>query len=92
MPTIEKAVEKGAAMAADAAITGKVKAALIANKNITAVNIDVTTKNKVVYLNGKVATNGQRALASQIARNAAGTGHPIKNGLKVGGTAPANAH
>lgn len=83
VPAIEKSVEKGASMAADATITGKVKSALLANKNITAANIDVDTKNKIVYLSGSVTTNGQRALASQIARKAAGAGHPIKNNLKV---------
>lgn len=92
VPAIEKTVSKGADMAGDAVITGKVKAALIENKTISASEIDVTTKNKIVYLNGHVASNAQRALASQIARKAAGAGYPIKNGLKVAAKAPVKSH
>jgi hypothetical protein len=87
VPVIEKTVEKGVALTEDAAITGKVKTALISNKTIQAANIDVTTKNKVVYLQGNVASNAQRVLASKIAHQAAGVGHPIKNALKVMGKA-----
>ncbi|HEY0073433.1 MAG TPA: BON domain-containing protein [Abditibacteriaceae bacterium] len=89
VPQVEKAAGKGVSLAADAAITGKVKSALIADKNISASEIDVTTKNKVVYLNGTVPNNTHRALASKIAAKAAGAGHPVKNSLKVAGKAPA---
>lgn len=92
VPAIEKTVEKGASLASDAGITAKVKTAFIQNKTIDAASIDVTTKNKIVYLNGHVASNAQRALASKIAMQSAGPGHPIKNALKVVGKAPAKAH
>ena len=85
VPKVEKAAGQGVNLAADAAITGKVKSALIADKNISASEIDVTTKNKVVYLSGSVPNNTHRALASKIAAKAAGAGHPIKNSLKIAG-------
>lgn len=88
VPAVEKAVEKGVDMASDAGVTGKVKAALMADPTIKAMNIDVTTKNKVVTLNGTVANNAQRALAVQIAKKAAGAGHPVKSALKVAGNRP----
>ena len=81
--TIEKGTEKGVNMAGDAAITGKVKSALLADTSLKATAIDVTTKNDVVMLDGTVPTDAQRALASKIAKDAAGSGHPIKNNLKV---------
>ena len=90
VPKVEKAAGQGVSLAADAAVTGKVKTALIADKNISASEIDVTTKNKVIYLSGTVPNNTHRVLASRIAAKAAGAGHPIKNSLKVVGKAPAN--
>jgi hyperosmotically inducible periplasmic protein len=88
VPAIEKAVEKGASVATDAAITGKVKAALVADKTISASEIDVDTKNKVVHLRGSVQNNAQRNLAGMIARKNA-PGHTVKNELKVTGKTPA---
>lgn len=88
VPKVENAAEKGVSLAADAAITGKVKTALIADKNISASEIDVTTRNKTIYLTGTVPNNTHRVLASKIAAKAAGAGHLVKNSLKVVGKAP----
>ncbi len=90
VPAIEKTAQKGANLASDAAVTAKVKYALIANKSIEAASIDVTTKSSVVFLDGHVASNAQRALASQLARNA--SGHQVKNNLKVVAPVKVKAH
>ena len=86
-PVLENAAKTGARMLSNAAATGKVKAALIADKTIAASEIDVTTKNNAVYLQGTVKSAAQKHLAGQIAKNEAGTGYAIKNELKIAGGA-----
>lgn len=89
VPVIEKNVKTGARLTENAATTGKVKAALMADKSVPASTIDVDTKNNTVFLRGRVKSNAQRAQASIIARKNAG-GYNIKNELKVVGAAPAS--
>src|SRR5688500_13026459 len=83
VPAIEETVESGAKIATDAATTGKVKTALMADKTISASEIDVDTKNRVVHLRGTVKNAAQKNLASQIAKKQVGEGFTIKNELKV---------
>jgi hyperosmotically inducible periplasmic protein len=68
MDKAASATERGMAKAGekldDAAITGKVKSALIADPDIQALKIDVDTKDNVVTLNGsaKSKANGDKAV------------------------------
>ena len=89
VPVIEKTVEDGAKIATDAATTGKVKTALMADKTISASEIDVDTKNRVVHLRGTVQNAAQKNLAGHIAKKQAGNGFSVKNELKVTGGKPA---
>ena len=56
----------------DTALTAKVKAALIAEPGLTAMPIDVSTKDAVVTLTGTVAGADERAKAVQVAENVDG--------------------
>jgi hyperosmotically inducible protein len=56
----------------DAAITGKVKSALIADERTKAHEINVETQHSVVLLAGFVANNTSRAAAGEIARSITG--------------------
>ncbi len=75
----EKATEKTAEFgrttgrkANDASLTSQVKTRLLADNRIQATNINVDTKNKVVYLKGTVPNQEQRKLARSIARSTKG--------------------
>jgi hyperosmotically inducible protein len=72
------------AQAADATMTGKVKAALIAAKDVDSSHIDVDTSNKVVMLKGSVPDQAQSEKAQQIAADQAGAGYSVQNELQVG--------
>lgn len=56
----------------DAAITGKVKAAVMAEPGIRSLKIDVDTKDGVVTLNGKIDTQEQKNRAMQVAQGVDG--------------------
>lgn len=55
----------------DALITTKVKAAMVANGEVKALDVNVSTKNGVVRLEGAVDTPEQRATAERLARDVA---------------------
>ena len=54
----------------DAAITARVKSGLAADKDLSALKIDVDTKAGVVTLNGTAPTSAAKGRAADIARNA----------------------
>jgi osmotically-inducible protein OsmY len=66
----------------DATTTARVKSRLIANSNIHALKIDIDTKDHVVTLSGRVASQPEKALAEQIARNT-GDVKTVHNNLVV---------
>ena len=68
----ERAADKATTAVGDAAITGSVKTALIAEPNLSALKIDVDTKNGVVTLNGTVDNADQKSRAVSIARGVSG--------------------
>src|SRR5215831_4412503 len=72
MDKAASATERGMAKAGeamgDAAITGKVKTALIADPDVKALKIDVDTKDNVVTLNGTADTQANAAKAVTIAK------------------------
>jgi osmotically-inducible protein OsmY len=68
----EAAADKATAKVGDAAITGSVKTALIAEPNLSALKIDVDTVNGVVTLNGTVDNADQKSRAMSIAQSVGG--------------------
>ena len=78
----ERAAEKTGDAVADAAITGKVKTALIADPDVKALKIDVDTKNNVVTLNGSADTKAHADKAVTIAKGIEGV-RSVENRLTV---------
>lgn len=66
----------------DAVITTKVKAALVADKSLSALHIAVETRNGVVSLIGTVGTAEQVEHAAKIARHVKGV-KEVVNDIKV---------
>lgn len=66
----------------DAALTAKVKTALLADSKAPAMNVNVETKDGVVQLNGYVASNAQREAAERAVRGVDGVAK-IENNLEV---------
>lgn len=68
----------------DSVITGKVKAALIADSVTKAHQINVETRQGEVLLSGFVDSSEARSRAADLARNVEGV-HAVKNSLQVRG-------
>jgi hyperosmotically inducible protein len=66
----------------DSTITAKVKAALVANPDTKARDVDVTTSHGVVQLSGFVDTNEERDAAAEVARSVTGV-RSVDNGLQL---------
>jgi hyperosmotically inducible protein len=86
---IESAVDKTKAMGAsagdkidDALITTEVKTAIAADKDLSAIKIDVDTRNGVVTLSGPAPTVAAKERASEIARNVKGVS-TVNNQLTI---------
>jgi hyperosmotically inducible protein len=71
-------------IAADAALTGSIKARLIADPAIKAFDINVDTYESIVILRGRVEKPEQRGIAERIARSASGV-KGVRNELKLRG-------
>ena len=73
---VGEAVAKGAneaqRAAADAALTAKIKAKMALDDHVKAARIDVDTAGALVTLSGRVANEGERARAVQLARETDG--------------------
>ncbi len=86
MEKAASATERGATKAGeaigDAAITGKVKTALIADPDVKALKIDVDTKDNVVTLNGSADTKANADKAVSIAKGIEGV-KSVENNLTV---------
>jgi hyperosmotically inducible periplasmic protein len=67
----------------DAAITAKVKTALIGDPKTKAYKIDVDTRSGVVLLQGTVKSEAERARAAELATGIGGV-QSVDNQLKVG--------
>ena len=86
---IDRAADQTKAMGAaaadkvdDATITAKVKTAIAADKDLSAIKIDVDTQNGVVTLSGPAPTATAKEHASEIARNVKGV-TSVNNQLTV---------
>ncbi len=77
----EKLAEAGKAMD-DAALTAKVKSALIAEPGLKALAIDVDASGGVITLNGSVNSAASREKAFQLAQNVQGV-TSVRNNLVV---------
>ncbi|HSC06320.1 MAG TPA: BON domain-containing protein [Steroidobacteraceae bacterium] len=68
----------------DAAVTAKVKAALVDNDIVEAGEVNVTTYRGVVQLSGFVDSNDEKTQATQAAKSVSGV-KDVRNDLKVQG-------
>ncbi|MEO8486733.1 MAG: BON domain-containing protein [Betaproteobacteria bacterium] len=68
----EAAVDKAASAVGDAAITGSVKTALIAEPGLKALEINVDTAGGIVTLTGTVDSSANKARAVQVAQAVTG--------------------
>lgn len=68
--------------ASDTAVTTKVKAAIVAEKELSALDVAVETNNGVVTLSGTVGTGAQADHAAKVTRGVEGV-KQVKNNLKV---------
>lgn len=66
----------------DSALTAKVKAALLAEKNLKAMDINVETKNGVVQLSGFAVSSAQIVQAVDVAMNVKGV-KDVKNDIRL---------
>jgi len=66
----------------DSVITAKVKAALIADKDVKAHEVNVETREGVVQLSGFVDNATAKSTAAQVARGVSGV-KDVKNDLQV---------
>lgn len=78
----ERAVVKAGDAVGDAALTGKVKTALIADPDVKALRIDVDTKDNVVTLNGSADSQAHADKAVTIAKGVEGV-KSVENRLTV---------
>ncbi len=69
-------------VAADKALAGKVKSALLAERGLNAHGIDVVAKNGVITLYGTAETPARRDTAARVAGNVAGV-KSVENKLAV---------
>ncbi|HEY0975065.1 MAG TPA: BON domain-containing protein [Solimonas sp.] len=68
--------------ASDAAVTAKVKAALLAEKNLKSLDINVETQNGVVQLSGFAVSSAQVDQAVDVATNVKGVKN-VKNDIRL---------
>ena len=71
----------------DTWITTKVKSSLLADSDVSGLDINVDTLNGVVTLRGQVETQAQADEATRIAREIKGVSNVDTSGLTVGGAA-----
>ncbi len=75
----DRATTKAAAAVDDAAITTKVKTAVIAEPGLSALKIDVDTKDGVVTLTGTVDSAAMKDRAQQVAQGVSGVRSVVDN-------------
>jgi hyperosmotically inducible protein len=75
-----RAMEKTERFVDDAALTTKVKSALLADSQVKGTQIDVDSKDGVVTLHGSVSTASEKARAGQLAQNVEGV-RSVRNNL-----------
>jgi hyperosmotically inducible protein len=76
------ALDQTTRVVSDVSITGTIKGKMLATKGLPTDTIDVTTKNNIVTLTGRVQTAQQKQLAGQVAQNTPGA-QKVVNQLAV---------
>jgi osmotically-inducible protein OsmY len=76
--------DKTGAYVDDSVITSKVKEKFVEDKQVSALNISVTTNQGVVELSGKAKTADESSKAASLARNVSGV-RAVRNHITVGG-------
>lgn len=66
----------------DSAITAKVKSALVTDKDVSALNINVETVNGVVQLSGFAGSRREMDRATEVARNVQGV-KSVENNIRI---------
>ena len=79
---MERQAERSVAVLDDVTVTSKVKAALIAEPNLSGFAIDVDTAQNVVTLTGTVRSDDARAAAERVAKQVEGV-KEVRNNLLV---------
>ena len=69
---VAQGVNEGRALAADAALTAKIKSKMALDDTIEAADIDVDTSGSVVTLTGTLSSDAERQRAMQLARETDG--------------------
>ncbi len=82
----EKTGENVGDATANAAMTGKIKSALMGAEGIDSEHINVDTMGKTVMLKGSIDTEAGKTKAEQIAKDQAGADYTIDNQLTIGHT------
>ena len=82
---VERKLEQAGQTIDDAALTGKVKSALVAEPGLKSGEINVTTQNGIVVLQGVADTIENRQKAAQVASNVEGV-RAVRNEIVVKGT------
>jgi len=80
------AADNAAKATDNAAMTGKVKNALISAADLEAAGINVDTVDKTIVLKGSVPSEKQKSQAATIAKGIAGTDYKVDNQLTVSGS------
>lgn len=78
----KKKMDRAGAAMDDAAISTKVRAAIVAERDLSVFKIDVDTKQGVVMLTGNVDSEAQRTRAEEVARGIQGV-QSVDNQLTV---------
>lgn len=81
-PTVKAATTKAVQTVEEAAVSGRVKAALMLDRSIDTSHINVDTKGKTVILRGSVPQAAQSKHAVEVVQKEA-MGYSIANELKV---------
>jgi osmotically-inducible protein OsmY len=79
----DRRIEKPTEIVGDAAITARIKADLARDKAVSALDINVDTKNQAVTLSGSAKTREEAEKAAEIAKRAPGVAS-VKNDIRVG--------
>jgi osmotically-inducible protein OsmY len=79
---VEQKMEQAGEAISDVGLTAKVKTALIAEPNLSAMSINVDTSERVVTLSGECETQAQADRAVAIAQSIEGV-RTVKNNLKL---------
>lgn len=79
---MERQAERSVAVLDDVTVTSKVKAALIAEPNLSGFAIDVDTAQNVVTLTGTVQSDDARTAAERVAKQVEGV-KEVRNNLTV---------